>query len=846
VTPPRLQDFLPDGQLADAAAQLDRFLAWVSKTGLVPYAAQEEALLELSLDRHVVLSTPTGSGKSLVALGLHFRALCEGRRSFYTAPTKALVSEKFFSLCDEFGAESVGMLTGDASINRGAPIICCTAEVLANMALQQGEALDAPHVVMDEFHYYGDRDRGVAWQIPLLVLKHTQFLLMSATLGNTARIEEGLRDLSGRRVVRVHDDVRPVPLDYAYFDTPIGETIENLLRQGRDPIYVVHFTQREATEKAQALCSTRVGSRETQKRIAKKLATVRFDTPFGPSVRRILRNGIGLHHAGLLPRYRLLVEQLAQEGLLRVVCGTDTLGVGVNIPIRTVLFSALSKFDGEKVRILSARDFKQISGRAGRRGFDDRGSVICQAPEHVIENRRAAEKARGVVRKRRAARKRPPPRGFVGWNAETFESLIKKPPETLESRFRIDHGILIRCLQADATGARAGAGYRRLAELVGQNFEPATRRRQRLREAAVLFRSLRRSGVVELVREDGGPVGVRVHADLQKDFSLHQVLSLYLVEACAALDPDAPDHTLDVLSLVEAILENPRAILMQQLRIAKRELMRELKANRVPFEERIAKLDAFQLPRPNADFISATFAIFAEHHPWVGSESVRPKSIAREMAEHFASFDDMVRHYELGRMEGGLLRYLTQVYNTLVQTVPGNVRTESLDELIAWLRALITRVDSSLLDEWESRRAPSSAQASAAPVVTPLATPSLSPHELQARARAELHQLVEALSRRDYDEALRWIQRDPEDPWDAARIEAALRPFYREYESIRSDPPARQPNRTLFRQREGGRFDVHHMLLDDLDENHWNLEGRIDAEAAELGEPLFRLRRIGT
>ncbi|MBW2423479.1 MAG: DEAD/DEAH box helicase, partial [Deltaproteobacteria bacterium] len=349
----RLIDWVPEGGLSNPEAILDRFTRWCSDASLELYDAQEDALLELMTGHHVVLSTPTGSGKSLVALGLHFKALCEGRRSFYTAPIKALASEKFFALCEELGAESVGMLTGDASINWAAPVICCTAEVLANMALRQGERTDAPYVVMDEFHYFADRDRGWAWQVPLLALPRSRFLLMSATLGNTAVIEEKLTRISGRQVAHVHSDERPVPLDFSYRETPLLETVESLLESARQPIYIVHFTQREAAEQAQGLTSGRITDKEEKRALVEAIGDFRFDSPYGKDVQRFLKFGIGLHHAGILPKYRLLVEQLAQRGLLKVICGTDTLGVGVNIPIRTVLFTRLSKFDGEKVGILS-------------------------------------------------------------------------------------------------------------------------------------------------------------------------------------------------------------------------------------------------------------------------------------------------------------------------------------------------------------------------------------------------------------------------------------------------------------------------------------------------------------
>jgi superfamily II RNA helicase len=224
-----LGSHLPDAPgPAAPEAILESFVVWAGARGLVLYPAQEEALLEVMADRHVILETPTGSGKSLVALGVHFKALWEGRRSFYTSPIKALASEKFFQLCDELGAERVGMLTGDASINAEAPVICCTAEVLANLALRRGPALDAPYAVLDEFHYYGDPDRGWAWQVPLIALPRTRFLLMSATLGDTSAIEEKLAARSGVAVAAVRSALRPVPLHFEYREAMVHETVQAL------------------------------------------------------------------------------------------------------------------------------------------------------------------------------------------------------------------------------------------------------------------------------------------------------------------------------------------------------------------------------------------------------------------------------------------------------------------------------------------------------------------------------------------------------------------------------------------------------------------------------------------
>jgi superfamily II RNA helicase len=844
----RLIESVPIGGIHDTAAILDRFLAWVRSRALEPYPAQEEALLELMTGRHVILSTPTGSGKSLVALGLHFKAMCEGRRSFYTAPIKALVSEKFFDLCDQFGAGNVGMLTGDASINWAAPIVCCTAEVLANMAVSQGERTDAPYVVMDEFHYYGDRDRGAAWQIPLIALPRTRFLLMSATLGDTRSIEQHIRERTGVEVSRIHSEERPVPLDFRYVETPIHETVEKLLRSREAPVYIVHFTQRDATEQAQALTSTPVVDKERRQAIAEAIGGFRFDTPFGRDMRRLLGHGIGLHHAGLLPKYRLLVERLAQQGLLAVICGTDTLGVGVNVPIRTVLFTKLSKFDGQKVSVLQVRDFKQIAGRAGRKGFDDHGTVVVQAPQHVIENKRAEARARGASTRRKKTakvKKRPPPPGFVSWGRETFDRLVHSPPETLRSRFTVTHALIVACLRSEAGSHGAGTGYRVLASLIDHCHDAPPRKRRLRRRAARLFRSLRHAGVVEVVPDEhtGRPT-VQVSPELQRDFSLHQSLSLYLVDAAAALDRESPDYALDLLSVTEAILDDPRPILFAQERKARGELIAKLKAERVPYEERMARVQNVSWPKPGEEFIHATFALFAEHHPWVGGDAIRPKGVAREIFETYSEFNDYVKRMEIARVEGLLLRYLGEVHDTLARSIPAAQKTEEVYDMAAFFRAMIARVDSSLLQAWEEMVRPAAA---AAPEAPPREYDlALDARGLRARIRSELSTVVRALAARRYDEIPEWLHPESREEWTPARIEAALTPFYERYDAILYDPRARRGHLCVIDPLEPRRWRVRQVLVDDEDDRFWAIEGEVDLrEERNPGDPLLRLRRIG-
>ena len=678
---------------------LDRFLDFTKEKGVDLYPAQEEAILELLAGKNVILNTPTGSGKSLVAQALQFDALAQGRRSYYTSPIKALVNEKFFSLCRDFGPDLVGMITGDATVNSEAPIIVCTAEILMNDALREGSKARIDDVILDEFHYYSDRERGVAWQVPLLALPQTRFLLMSATLGDTTLFEKSLTALNGKETVVVRSTVRPVPLDFQYSENPLQEEVSKLIRSGRAPIYLVNFTQRECAEEAQNFLSVDLCTKEEKKAIADALIGFKFTSPYGKDLQRILRHGMGIHHAGLLPKYRVLVEKLAQKGLLKIIFGTDTLGVGVNVPIRTVLLTKLCKFDGQKTSILSVRDFQQISGRAGRKGFDDLGTVVVQAPEHVIENIRNEQKAAGDPKKlKKLVKRKPPEQGFVPWNQDTFQKLVNGQPEVLVSRFKVTHAMLLHVLSRSES-EKEDDGCTAMRKLIRASHE-ADRSKIQLRKTAFqLFRSLVERKIIEL-----NPL--RINVDLQEDFSLNHALSLYLIDTLKLLDPEDPNYAMNALTLVESILENPDLILRKQLDALKTIRMRELKEEGVDFDQRIEELEKLEYPKPNRDFIYSTFNEFAAKHPWVGQENIRPKSIAREMFEGFFSFGEYIREYDLQRAEGLLLRYLADVYKAIVQNIPGYQRSDELYEVSVYFSTMIRQIDSSLIDEWEKMRNP--------------------------------------------------------------------------------------------------------------------------------------------
>src|SRR3954454_1377924 len=694
-----LVDALPTDRGADAVYAA--FTAWVSEQGLSLYQHQEEAAIELFSDNNVVLATPTGSGKSLVAVAAHFAALAEGRRTYYTAPIKALVSEKFFALCATFGAENVGMLTGDASVNSEAPIVCCTAEVLANIALRQGAGADVGQVVMDEFHYYGDGQRGWAWQVPLLCLPQAQFLLMSATLGDVREIATDLTRRTARETVIVDDAERPVPLTYAWSVEPLHELLEELVAADQAPAYVVHFTQASALERAQALLSAKFCTREERDATADAIGASRFTAGFGRTLAKLVRSGIGVHHAGMLPRYRRLVEQLAQTGLLKVICGTDTLGVGINVPIRTVLFTGLAKFDGSRFRLLKAREFHQIAGRAGRAGVDTAGHVVVQAPEHVIERRRALLKAGDDPKKRRRVQTPKPAAGTVSWTEETFERLRGAVPEALVSRMRVDHAMILNVV------GRPGDAVATMRALMEDNHEDERGRRRLVEQARALGDELVAAGVLEWLPEpDADGRVLRLAVDLQDDFALNQPLASFALAAMELLDPDVETYALDVLSVVEAILEDPSPVLRAQANRARAQAVAQMKADGIDYEERMALLEDVTYPMPLAEPLRDAFHAYRERHPWIRESDLSPKSVVRDMYEQGRTFTELVAFYGLARSEGLVLRYLSDAYRALRRTVPEQRKTEELDELIEWLGETARPPDPTPLGQGARRAAP--------------------------------------------------------------------------------------------------------------------------------------------
>ncbi|WP_308291231.1 DEAD/DEAH box helicase [Microbacterium ureisolvens] len=870
----------------DADALYDAFVEWAGDQGFALYPAQDEAVIEIVSGSHVILSTPTGTGKSLVAVAAHAAVVARGGRTYYTAPIKALVSEKFFSLVDIFGAANVGMVTGDSSVNPDAPIVCCTAEILANLALRQGADAAVDQVVMDEFHYYGDPERGWAWQVPLLLLPRAQFVLMSATLGDVTSIAEDLERRTGRPVSRITGVERPVPLHFSYARTPVHETVEELLQTNEAPVYIVHFSQAAAMERAQALSSIRIVSREQRDAIAEAMGGFRFTTAFGRTLSRYVRAGIGVHHAGMLPRYRRLVETLAQRGLLRVICGTDTLGVGINVPIRTVLITALSKFDGTKMRQLTAREFHQVAGRAGRAGYDTSGTVVVMAPEWEIENEAALRKAGDDPAKRKKIVRKKAPTGVVNWGIGSFERLVEAEPEPLVPQLSLTAAMLINVI------ARGGDVFSNVRSLVFDNHEPRARRYELARRAIAIFRTLVTAGVVEVDRGGGTDAAasgirnqIRLTVDLQPNFALNQPLSPFALAAIELLDPEdrsatpsrltdfaesdeartiSPEssedgavlrsltasprrgsgagtghYALDVVSVIEATLDDPRPILSQQEFKARGEAVAAMKADGIEYDERMALLEEVTYPKPLEELLSQAYEVFASSQPWVRDFELSPKSVVRDMFERALSFSELISLYQLARSEGLVLRYLSDAYRAVRQTVPAEAQTDDLHDLVAWLGEVVRQVDSSLVDEWEALVNP--ADDPDAPVVPP-APPSVLTNRraFGVLVRNELFRRVQ-LAALQRDEEL--VELDPEVDWPAA-----LDAYFDDHDEILTGGAARSPRLVTVDETDAaasGLWRVEQTIDDPAGDHDWRIRGVVDLAASEeAGTAVVRVTEV--
>lgn len=868
----------PDHKLIpiDSEDALMRYSSWVQSQGITLWPHQEEALLDLASNEHVILGTPTGSGKSLVAVGMCYFACTQNKTIYYTAPIKALVSEKFFYLVKLFGKDLVGMITGDCVINSEAPIICCTAEILAQDALRWETDSDIKLVCMDEFHYFGDKDRGWAWQVPLLVLKDTQFLLMSATLGDTTALAQKLKSLTQRDVSTITNAPRPVPLSYSYSTLSLEASVELIMQQRGVPVYIVCFAQSEAQKSAAALASFGISNKEEREEIKKELAGFNFSTAYGKELKRLLLCGVGVHHAGMLPRYRLLVERLAQKGLLPVICGTDTLGVGINVPIHTVVLRALAKYDGRRMRILNSREFHQITGRAGRSGFDTEGVVVSLATPYEIERLRARAKAANDPKKLKRIKVPKPPEGYVGWSEHTFQKLIESEPEALTPRLKITHAMVL------AEVMHGGAAYARLHALIKNSFQTAEEQEKLIHACQEIFATLMDAGVI--VREEAtgaaaqpgddtagdqpaagttsdtaattaGDTNATVAADtwenasyalakdIPSDFALDQMLAPFVIAACELIDRESPNYALDIVSLVEASLENPPQIMKALVKEAKNKALAEMKMEGIDYEERMERLENVSYEKPLKELIDAAYTRYCAEVPWAKDFQLYPKSIVRAMLESANDFKGYVQKISISRSEGTLLRYLSDAWRVLAKTIPQEFINDDLERIISWLHMLIRTTDSSLLDEWEmdslTAKAPQTPRVGSAQIVE-------DPHGLEIMIHNALFKRVLLASKNDsaalgkLDEPFGFYER---------KWRSVLDEFFEAHESLYINQDARSKRYFSVDTREEKtqhRWHAHISFLDAEGDIDFGISADVDLDATKTaGEVIFMHYRAG-
>lgn len=599
---------------------------------------------------------------------------------------------------------------------------------------------------------------------------------------------------------------------------------------------MVHFSQDAALETANALASTGVSSKEQRAAIAEAIKGTKFTTAFGKILQRLLRTGIGIHHAGMLPRYRRLVEQLAQQGLLPVICGTDTLGVGINVPIHSVVLTALTKFDGTKMRKLRAREFHQIAGRAGRMGFDTEGLVIAEAPEFEIENAKALAKAGNDPKKLKKVKRKKAPEGFVTWNENTFDKLIDAAPETLVPHMKITHSMVLNEVE------QGGDARYRIDRLIDDSAQTPEQKERLHARADEIFQTLFDTNVIETEDRDDGDKDYFMTVDMPDDFALDQPLSPFLLAALELLDPESDTYALDVISMVEATLEDPKQVLRAQERQARDEAMIRMKEDGLDYDERMDRLQEITYPKPLEDMLQAAFDEYRHDVPWANDYWLSPKSVVRDMVETASDFTGYIARYNIARSEGTLLRYLSDAYRALARTVPQEKRDEQLDDIISWLRVVVRSIDSSLVDEWEHAGTDTDASEAAANLAAPGAKQAVVEDRrgLTVLVRNAMFRRVQLM---DLDKPDELGALDKDWGYGVHEWEDTLDDYYDEHEYVNIDAKARSGE--LFILDESKENSEHswkvRQIIDDSDGDHdWAITGTVDLDTTQSsGEVVF-------
>ncbi len=481
-----------------------------------PYPVQEEALLAwFTSTQGVLVCAPTGTGKTLIAEAAIYEALRAGKRAYYTTPLIALTDQKLHELRQSvvrwgFRESDVGLVTGNRKVNPQAPILVVVAEILLNRLLspETFDFSEVSAVVMDEFHSFNDAERGVVWEMTLAMLPaHVRTLLLSATVGNSYEFTSWLNRACNRNVSLVQSADRKVPLSFHWIDDhTLDEWIEKMVEGDevarRTPALIFCFNRDECWQTAELLKGKKVVDKVQQAALSAALEQHDWSQGAGPKLKALLQRGVGVHHAGVLPKYRRVVEDFFQRKLLSVTVCTETLSAGINLPARSVVLPTLMKGPRDKRKLVEISTAQQIFGRAGRPQFDREGFVYALAHEDDVKLLRWREKYDsipedtkdpGLLKAKKALKKKMPKRDpdETYWTPEHFEKLRGGAAANLISRGHLPWRLLAYMLLRSPE-------VQPLRELVGRRLQDSGQIEASQRQLNQMLITLWTAGYVEL------------------------------------------------------------------------------------------------------------------------------------------------------------------------------------------------------------------------------------------------------------------------------------------------------------------------------------------------------------
>lgn len=706
---------------SDGELELSFYEKFLWSRGLEPYPVQEQALAHIFAGTSVLVTVPTGTGKTLMAKAALHAALGRGHRAIYTTPLRALTEEKYRELSADFGEHNVGFATGDYKVNRDAPIQVEVAEILWNRIVADKHVSPAEIVVMDEGHYFNDPERGYVWEQSIIGLDpRTQLVVLSATVGHPEKFCHWVELTRRVTMALVDSRERKVPLVHEFREEMIIDTVRELAFSGDVPAIVFVFGREQCFEVARLLKSCRRFTTDEEKAKVEAMCDEAL-LPSGASkeLRPLLTHGIGIHHAGILPRYKQLVEQLALERLIKFVVSTETIAAGINLPARTVVFPALRKFVKQAPRLVTAAEYHQMAGRAGRPQFDDRGLAITLAPEQIVsdlkkELKDAAKRAaydeakvkKSVYNRARSDAQR---KGDIVWTPEVHAELVRGEPAELRSKTKITAEQVLAIglpdltatkIATDSVEARMAAAEASLPPsmrldivTVIENLLLEDRERVVLQKTlAQLVDNLKAIGVID---EHGKQISGQMIRDLQGMDGLFIYYVLF-------------NHQLEYIELrelIEYLIDHDviQRLLDRKGEDAKREWcrakLRELREGNphITWEDVEAEWDK-EHPRPptKVEVIHAELSAKVPHPELHGGK--KPKNVWATLEDSGMGFLEFVERHSLEHEEGNLFSYLVRVMNFARKLGQASQLSE-FEDMAERVQKLLARVDIRLIDD---------------------------------------------------------------------------------------------------------------------------------------------------